>query len=270
MKSNLDRYRADLDALIAQGNQLVYSMQRDVIGAAKFDAQVKKQLGAEKAEKFLAGLPKFKLTYESWYSESKALIRQLLPDRFDDFVRLHEKPRARKDVGFGNYVLEDYLQGLKVTFSYGDMKVDPSAAIPQFDQMVGILTAAKRRFESSLFDIRQLVQADLFDSEVDAARHLLKQKFARAAGAMVGVVLERHLAQVCANHDVKIAKKNPTIADFNDALKSSDVIDIPIWRGITRLGDLRNLCDHNKEREPTKDEVDDLISGVDRLLKTLF
>lgn len=270
MKSNLDRYRADLDALIIQGNQLTYAMQRNVMGSAKFDAQVKKQLGAEEAEKFLNKLPNFKMTYESWYSESKAIIRQLLPDRFEDFVRLHEKPKTRKDVGFGNYVMEDYLQGLRVTFSYGDVKVDPSAAVPQFEQMVNILSATKRRFDSSLFDIKQLVQADLFDSEVGAARHLAKQKFGRAAGAMVGVVLERHLAQVCSNHDVKIAKKNPTIADFNDALKSSEVIDIPIWRGITRLGDLRNLCDHNKEREPTREEVDDLISGVDRLLKTLF
>ena len=86
----------------------------------------------------------------------------------------------------------------------------------------------------------------------------------------MGVVLERHLAQVCANHNVKITKKNPTIADFNEALKLANVIDIPIWRGITRLGDLRNLCDHNKDREPTIDEVDDLISGADKLLKTLF
>jgi len=270
VKSNLDRYRADLDALITQGNQLSYAMRRSVIGSDKFDAQVKKQLGDGAAEKFLKELPNFNLTYECWYSESKALIRQLLPDRFDDFVRLHEKPKTRKEVSFGSYVMEDYLQGLKVTFSHGGVKVDSSAAVPQFEQMVNIVSATKRRFESSLFDIKQLVQADLFDSEISAARHLLKQKFSRAAGAMVGVILERHLAQVCSNHAVKIAKKNPTIADFNDNLKSAEVIDIPIWRGITRLGDLRNLCDHNKDREPTSEEVEDLITGADKLLKTLF
>jgi hypothetical protein len=32
------------------------------------------------------------------------------------------------------------------------------------------------------------------------------------------VVLERHLATVCDNHKVSVAKKNPTIADFNEAL----------------------------------------------------
>ena len=56
----------------------------------------------------------------------------------------------------------------------------------------------------------------------------------------------------------------------NDALKEGGVIDIPQWRFIQRLGDLRNLCDHNKDREPTKDEVAELIDGVDKLTKTVF
>ncbi|WP_242912366.1 hypothetical protein [Brevundimonas pishanensis] len=53
MKSNLDRYRADLDSLIELGNQLSYAMHRKVIGEDVFDAQVRDQLGGEEAEKFL-------------------------------------------------------------------------------------------------------------------------------------------------------------------------------------------------------------------------
>lgn len=30
------------------------------------------------------------------------------------------------------------------------------------------------------------------------------------------------------------------------------------------------LCDHNKEREPTKEEVQEPISGVEKFSKTLF
>jgi hypothetical protein len=33
---------------------------------------------------------------------------------------------------------------------------------------------------------------------------------------------------------------------------------------------LRNLCDHNKEKEPTKDDVNDLIFGTEKLLKRYF
>ena len=128
----------------------------------------------------------------------------------------------------------------------------------------------KARFESSLFDIRQLVQADLFDSELDAAKELAKHKFTRAAGALAGVVLERHLAQVCQNHGIKIVKKEPGIADLNNALKEANVIDLPQWRFVQHLADIRNLCDHNKKSEPTVEQVDDLVAGVTKVTKIMF
>ena len=84
------------------------------------------------------------------------------------------------------------------------------------------------------------------------------------------MVIEKHLAQVASNHNVSTRKQHPTISDFNDMLKGAGVLDVPTWRQIQRLGDIRNLCDHNKEREPTKDEVIELIDGVDKLCKTLF
>lgn len=140
----------------------------------------------------------------------------------------------------------------------------------RFDTQREILKSAEARFESSLFDMVQLVRADLFDSELEAGRELVKHGFLRAAGAITGVVIEKHLAQVCANHGVTINKKDPTINVFNDALKDAAVVDIPIMRQIQRLADIRNLCDHNKHREPTKDEVTELVDGADKLCKTLF
>ena len=84
------------------------------------------------------------------------------------------------------------------------------------------------------------------------------------------MVLEKHLAQVCENHSIAIKKKEPTIGELNDALKNSGTIDVPDWRFIQRLGDLRNLCDHNKNREPKKEEIGELIDGVEKIMKTLF
>jgi hypothetical protein len=138
------------------------------------------------------------------------------------------------------------------------------------EQQLNILKSAQQRFTSSLFDIRQLVAADLFDSEIEAARALVKNKFLRAAGAIAGVVLEKHLAQVCENHAIKVTKKNPTIGDFNDLLKNADVIDTPRWRANQHLADIRNLCDHNKTKEPTEEQVQDLVDGVAKVLKTMF
>jgi hypothetical protein len=94
--------------------------------------------------------------------------------------------------------------------------------------------------------------------------------FLRGAGAVAGVVIERHLEQVRISHNVPCKKQHPTINDFNELLKNAKVVDVPTWRQIQRLGDIRNLCDHNKQREPTKDEVVELIDGTGKLCKTIF
>ena len=148
--------------------------------------------------------------------------------------------------------------------------VGMDAAIPQFRQQLAILKSVEERFESSLFDIRQLVQADIFDSELDAAKELAKNKFTRAAGAVAGVVLERHLAHVCDNHSIKVSKKTPGIFDLNNALKEANVLDVPQWRFVQHLADIRNLCDHNKQTEPSPEQVDDLVAGVMKITKTVF
>lgn len=269
MTTNLDRFKNDLDNLIVKGNDLHNALQMDC-----FPEKVTKKIiekFADKADEFVDNLPSFKVEYQAWYSEAQSLIKQLLPDRLGDFTRYYEKPKGRKEISFENYRIEDCLQGLRITQGYLKEKiVGPEAAIPHLQQQVAILHAVKARFESSLFDIRQLVQADLFDSELTAANELNKHKFARAAGALAGVVLERHLGQVCDSHNLKITKKNPGIAYLNDALKKSDVIAIVQWRSVQLLGDIRNLCDHDNKVEPTQDQVDDLISGTMKILKTVF
>ena len=103
-----------------------------------------------------------------------------------------------------------------------------------------------------------------------AAEDLLKKKHVRSAGALAGVTLEIHLRKVCKNHKIKFRKKSPTISDYNEELKKQGIIDIPTWRLIQRLGDIRNLCVHAKEREPRIDEVEDLIVGTKKIISTIF
>jgi hypothetical protein len=272
MTSNLERYKKDLDALVGRGAQLELAIQFECF-PQEFEQALKTQLGtpAKDRKQIAAGLPSFKSAYQSWYSEAKVLIKQLLPDRLADFVRHYEKPKPRKDISYENYRIEDYLQGLSVTRGWEKEKVvGPDAAIPHVRQQVSILKSVRARFDSSLFDIQQLVMADVFDSELDAAGELAKNKFTRAAGAVAGVVLEKHLTQVCDAHSIKITKKVPSIGDLNNALKEAGVIDVPQWRFVQHLADIRNLCDHNKKVEPTESQVDDLIAGVSKVVKTLF
>jgi hypothetical protein len=65
-------------------------------------------------------------------------------------------------------------------------------------------------------------------------------------------------------------KKRPTLNDWAEVLKSSNIIEMPVFRKIQHLTDIRNLCDHKKDQEPNKDDIDELISGVSKIIKTLF
>lgn len=272
MISNLEKYKKDLDKLIADGDQLLMAMQAAFL-RADFEEQLREALKDEKkVAEYLKKLPSFRTNYQTWYSEALYLLKQLLPDRIPDFIKLYEKSKTRKkDISYENYVIEDALQGLHITKGWEKEKVvGADAAIPRFQQQLNIISSVKRRFESSLFDIKQLVQADLFDSELEAARELNKKGFARGAGAIAGVVLEKHLAQVCDNHGVMVTKKNPAINDYNQLLKDGDVIETKDWRFIQHLADLRNLCDHDKKKEPKKEDIEDLLVGVEKISKTIY
>ena len=267
--NNLEKYKGDLEQLIATGGRLSLVMQYEC-----WPEEVEKALRKgheEDIKDFLKNLPSFPAEYQAWYSEAKAVVHQLLPNRFDDFCGYYEKPKTRKELTNESYRISDYLVGLRMTRARDTQDVvSPSAAIPSFKQQLAIVKAVRNRFESSLFDIRQLVQADLFDSELEAAKAFVKHGFLRAAGAVAGVVMEKHLAQICDNHAITIRKRKPTIGDFNEALKNANVIDMPGWRFNGYLGDIRNLCGHKRDTEPTKEQVDELVDGVMKLTKTLF
>lgn len=258
---NINRYEGDISKLSDKGNLLLISM------VVKEEPEKYKDL-IKKAKDI--SLPDIRSDYQAWYSESLALIRQLLPDRFSDFVACYKSSTVRKEIIFSNYTMSDYVKGVTVTRGYNSEKVvGPDAAIPVLQQQVMIVEACKERLKSSLFDIRAVVQAELFDDELDASEELSKKGFHRGAGAIAGVVLEGHLETICNQHSLTTSK-NPTIAELNDVLKRADIIDMPTWRFIQHLGDLRNLCDHKKQSDPTKENVADLIQGVRKIIKTVF
>lgn len=264
------RFQDDLKKLIVRGEQLNLAIRHDCFGS-RFAEQIGEQVGEDKVEEFLKGLPNFKREYQSWYSEAHALVRQVLPDRLSDFESYFEYPRVRKEITFQNYMIRDYLQGLHITRGYEKTVVaDGSAAIPEFEQQLNIVKAASETLESSLINMTGVLQADLFDSEVDSAKALAKMGFLRASGAICGVVIEKHLKQVCDTHKISIRKKNPSINDLNQALKDQDILSISQWRFVQHLADIRNTCDHAKGKEPSKEEIDDLVAGTNKVLKTVF
>jgi hypothetical protein len=268
---NMEKYKKDIDELVKQGNALYFSMFKEDSQKSLEDLkeQLKKRGTDDKgAEKIIKDLPTFKLEYQAWYSEALSCLSQLMPERVTDFTEYYRPQKDRKQVTYENYRIADYLDSLQVRRG-NQIVVNTNAAISKMRQQQSIVEGLKRKFESSLFDIKKMVQADLLDSELESAGELLKHGYARAAGALVGVALEAHLAQIAADHKLKI-KNNPSINDYNDILKNASVIDIPTWRRIQFLADLRNLCDHKKQSEPTKEQIEDLIMGTQKIIKTIF
>jgi len=257
-ESNVAKFKDELKALIDTGELLRLRLALDF---QIVDADDKKKLREMR-------LPNFKEEYERWYSVSTQVVKQVLPERLDDFIRQY-KDSKRKETSHLTYGISDYMVNLKVTRGYETI-VDGQAAFPKFEQQLNILKSVQARFESSVFDILEILQADLFDNELDAAQELHKKGFLRAAGAISGVVLEKHLAHICNKHSLKTQKKAPSVNDFNQMLKDNGTIDTTMWRFIQRLGDIRNLCDHNKDRDPSKEEVNDLMSGTRKVVSTLF
>lgn len=213
--------------------------------------------------------PDFRLNYQNWYSKSYLVVKQFLPDRLSDFVNLYKLDK-RKEIKNSNYTIYDALIGIQITSPLGEIKASPKDALIKFQQQIAILESVLEVLDSSLNNIQQLVQADIFDSEIDTSKELLKKGFIRAAGAICGVVLEKHFSTVLYSHSLSLSKKNPTINDYNELLKNQNIIDIPTWRHIQLLGDIRNLCDHDKKQEPTNDQVQTLIDGTDKIIKTVF
>jgi len=246
MTSNIDKYKSDILKLIKSGENIFKKMKDN------------------------NNLAQLRRDYEIWYSESYAIIKIILPDRVIDFSKMYYDDKTKN--GLKNYFQYTLPKSEGIDWDLGGYippeKIDIAKSI--FDSQIGILKSCEKRFESSLFDIKQLLQSDIFKSELDAARELNKKGFTRGAGAVAGVVLEGHLSQVCINHKIPVKKANPAINDFNQLLKDNGIIETPTWRFIQHLGDLRNLCDHKKQKEPTKEEIEELIQGVDKISKTLY
>ena len=190
----------------------------------------------------------------------------------EEFTGLYERDPGRNTTNAETFTLRDWFDGIVIQNGYTSEPLfnHRKTAGRRFIAQLDIFLAAAYLFDQSLSNMRALAQADLFDAETDVARELLTNGFLLAAGAVAGVVLEKHLAEVARNHNLDVGKTDPSMNDYNEKLKASSVADLPTWRRIQLLGDVRNLCVHNKQQEPTSEQVTELIVGVESVTKTLF
>lgn len=210
--------------------------------------------------------------YQAWYSKALRIVEQLLPDRYDEFRELYRLDKKPKTLDEATYRISDYLHGTKARTGgvFGEPDFDTAEVSEKhLVCQVDILASARSRLDSALADISGTLEGTLLDDELATADELLKAKHLRSAGVVAGVVLERHLKRLITNHEITLRKRTQ-ITSLNNALKEARVYDVPRWRQIQRLGDIRNLCGHDAEREPTSEDVEELIRGTEKVVATVF
>ena len=192
----------------------------------------------------------FKLDYQDWYSSCCALLeRNYNKERTSEFKSEYEN-------NIKTIISENYIT-LNTEYTF----------IDSFKHQASILNALPLYIEHRLSDIELTVASILMDDELLEAEYLLKKGFIRAAGALAGVVLERHLKMMCDKNEPKLKyPKNAAISKLNEILKSNNLLDISDWHKIQYLGAIRNKCDHDKKVEPKKEDVADLISKIKEMI----
>lgn len=194
--------------------------------------------------------------YQHWYSAGSAILAKNQLNRVKEFEELYLPTGKNTENGIKQLISKRHIS-----------KTEVFRLIDLINSQFDILSAVPSHLEYSIYDIELTAYSILMDDEISAAQHLLKKGFLRPAGALAGVILERHLKNLLRKYTPPIKyKEKDTLSSLNDLCKET-VYNLPTWRKVQHFTDLRNLCDHDKDREPTKDEVAELIEGMSNILK---
>jgi hypothetical protein len=130
-------------------------------------------------------------------------------------------------------------------------------------RMRAVFHATKEDFEGGyLVSFRNLVQAEVFTSELEQAEELLKSGYATAAAVIAGVVLETTLRDLCTTHELEHGSLNK----MNDDLAKAGAYNASQKKRITALAAIRNSAAHGKPEEFTDGDVKGMLDDVDRFL----
>ncbi|HEX8637541.1 MAG TPA: hypothetical protein VF692_05730 [Pyrinomonadaceae bacterium] len=135
--------------------------------------------------------------------------------------------------------------------------------------MSGILVAAKDDYENGyLFNIRSLIEAEVFVDFLEQSEYLLIQGYFTAAAVIAGSVLEDGLRKLCVKNGVTLSAK-PKLDTMNADLAKAGVYNLLKQKQIMALADLRNKAAHGQGGF-TKEDVESMIKDVRRFMEDYF
>jgi hypothetical protein len=133
----------------------------------------------------------------------------------------------------------------------------------KLSRLRAVFLAAKEDFEGGyLSSIRNLVQAEVFSTELEQARELLTAGYRAPAAVICGVVLETNLRTLCEARGLASGKLDKMNADLAKAGQYNSLVQ----KRITALAAIRNSAAHGNSADFDDKDVQSMIEEVERLV----
>lgn len=121
----------------------------------------------------------------------------------------------------------------------------------------------KEDFEGGyLISLKQLVQAEVFESELEQAQELLNSGYKLASAVIAGVVLETALRDICTDNGISHGK----LDTMNSQLAKSGLYSKLQQKQITAIADIRNSAAHGKPELFSEQDVRNMIRDIESFL----
>ena len=132
-----------------------------------------------------------------------------------------------------------------------------------FEGMKAIFLALKHDYEKGyLTSIKTLIQAEVFETQLEQAEELLTSGYILASAVITGVVLETGIREICTRENISHGK----LDKMNAELAKKGIYTKLQQKRITALADIRNSAAHGKQDAFTKDDVSKMIREVEDFL----
>jgi hypothetical protein len=132
-------------------------------------------------------------------------------------------------------------------------------------RLLPILKAAYDDLKSGfLVSFRQIVQAEVFDDEIEQAKELFNSGYIAAAAVIAGVVLETAVREICNNNRINTDRMK--LDTMNTELVKVGFYNKLQQKQITTLADIRNSAAHGKNDQFEKADVQNMIRDIEGFL----
>lgn len=210
--------------------------------------------------------------------------------RIDELTELGEKVLATRTAPSAGFITDDFVdvqlmnQWIISCLSlvgriFGDSSphyMRLKAQLPNYpkwsnaEQAFGVWLSVKDDFESGgIFELRRLVEAEVFDEFLEQAEHLLEAGYFQPAAVVAGSVLEDGLRKLCFANNVAMPAK-PKLDWMNGELAKIQIYSKLIQKKITAIADLRNNAAHGKWNEFEKSDVESMVHDVRNIMTKYF